>query len=313
MNGPLIEVSLWPLDVTFATNIQKMTTTSSLAARPPHLFGTNLRPGPTPHPHGNSPLLLPLNNGMLPSTCLEKGELSVKNDAKFNGNPPNIPHIINNIRKSMHDAFSIHGSKWKLDPQLTRLVNSLGIPSSPSPPTPPIEVKWIKPKPPWIKCNTDGASKGNPGPSGAGGLFRDHNGRFLLGFACNTKRNTNMFAEFYALHRGLMIWLDTHPHFTGPLWIESDSLVVVNTILEKTTATPRIKHLVDIIHPYLRTLSLWHISHVFREGNRVADKLANLAIVEPTEAIWNSPPASIIPFLNDDANEVPQHRFPKGS
>ncbi|KAK1305448.1 hypothetical protein QJS10_CPB11g02393 [Acorus calamus] len=236
-----------------------------------------------------------------------------RNDAKFNGNPPNTPHIINNIRRSMRDAFSIHGSKWQLDPQSIRLVNSLGIPSTPTPPTPPIEVKWIKPKPPWIKCNIDGASKGNPGPSGAGGLFRDHNGRFLLGFACNTKRNTNMFAEFFALYRGLMIWLDTHPHFTGPLWIESDSLVVVNTILEKASATPRIKHLVEIIHSHLRTLSLWHISHVFREGNRVADKLANLAIVEPTEAIWNSPPASIVPFLNDDANEVPQHRFPKGS
>ena len=34
----------------------------------------------------------------------------------------------------------------------------------------------------WVKINTDGASKGNPGDAGCGGLIRDEEGRWLVGF-----------------------------------------------------------------------------------------------------------------------------------
>ncbi|KAL2897170.1 hypothetical protein RDABS01_038953 [Bienertia sinuspersici] len=35
----------------------------------------------------------------------------------------------------------------------------------------------------WVRLNTDGGSKGNPGPSGAGWAIRDHRGTLLLAFA----------------------------------------------------------------------------------------------------------------------------------
>ena len=34
---------------------------------------------------------------------------------------------------------------------------------------------WNKPEPGWFKLNSDGASQGNPGCAGGGGLIRDHN------------------------------------------------------------------------------------------------------------------------------------------
>ncbi|MCI81060.1 ribonuclease H protein, partial [Trifolium medium] len=35
----------------------------------------------------------------------------------------------------------------------------------------------------WVKCNTDGAAHGSPGPSACGGLFRNCHGLYLGSFA----------------------------------------------------------------------------------------------------------------------------------
>lgn len=42
-----------------------------------------------------------------------------------------------------------------------------------------IQVNWYKPPCGWFKCNSDGASRGNPGLSAYGGIFRDSSGAIL--------------------------------------------------------------------------------------------------------------------------------------
>lgn len=46
---------------------------------------------------------------------------------------------------------------------------------------PPIGIKcfvtrWVRPKARWVKLNSDGCSKGNPGPSGGDSVFRNDEG-----------------------------------------------------------------------------------------------------------------------------------------
>ncbi|KAK1302740.1 hypothetical protein QJS10_CPB12g00001 [Acorus calamus] len=166
----------------------------------------------------------------LPFTSSSLARLLPRNDSKFHGSAPNSSFISNKVKKGICDAIATRGSHWRLDGPTASLISSLGLPFHPSPPKPPIEVIWLKPDPPWIKLNVDGASHGNPGPSGAGGVFRDHQATFLLGFSCNTLHNTNSFAEFYGVYRGISIWFESHPQYHDPIWIESDSSLVVDTI-----------------------------------------------------------------------------------
>jgi hypothetical protein len=44
---------------------------------------------------------------------------------------------------------------------------------------------WQPPPLLWVKCNSDGVSKGNPGPSACGGIFRDSQANDLGCFASN--------------------------------------------------------------------------------------------------------------------------------
>ena len=44
-----------------------------------------------------------------------------------------------------------------------------------------VQVRWIRPPIDWFKLNSDGASIGNPGKAGGGGLIRDHQGKWIKG------------------------------------------------------------------------------------------------------------------------------------
>lgn len=45
-----------------------------------------------------------------------------------------------------------------------------------------LKVIWQKPAAQWVKLNVDGASKGNPGPAGIGGIIRDSRSNLIKGF-----------------------------------------------------------------------------------------------------------------------------------
>lgn len=51
----------------------------------------------------------------------------------------------------------------------------------------------------WVKLNTDGCSKGNPGPSSFVGVFRDADGWWLRGFGTSAAVTTNTVAELFGV------------------------------------------------------------------------------------------------------------------
>ena len=63
--------------------------------------------------------------------------------------------------------------------------------------------KWVKPSMGVVNLNTDGCSKGNPGPSGGGSVLRDFRGDLIWAQAEFYGQQTNMVAEAKASCRGL--------------------------------------------------------------------------------------------------------------
>ncbi|KAL0294570.1 UNVERIFIED_CONTAM: putative ribonuclease H protein [Sesamum radiatum] len=86
---------------------------------------------------------------------------------------------------------------------------------------------WRKPPEGWYKLNTDGASKGNPGISGAGGILRDQLGKVIFAFQEPLGSATNTQAELSAIHRGLQICFSRG---LRKIWIETDATAIIKLI-----------------------------------------------------------------------------------
>ena len=54
----------------------------------------------------------------------------------------------------------------------------------------------------WVKLNTDGSSLGNPGLAGGGGVIRDIEGAWIMGFVRNIGITSRYIAELWALGDG---------------------------------------------------------------------------------------------------------------
>ncbi|KAH0670595.1 hypothetical protein KY285_010952 [Solanum tuberosum] len=124
-------------------------------------------------------------------------------------------------------------------------------------------VKWIKHMVGY-KCNLDGASKGNPGPSSRAYCIRDVEGNFVYAEVKRIEDNNNLKAEIKAITMGLE-YCRTKEIF--PVILETGSLAVKKMIYGEwdvpwsvTMEIRKIKHLMkerEVV-----------IEHVFREGNK---------------------------------------------
>jgi hypothetical protein len=165
-----------------------------------------------------------------------------------------------------------------------------------------ISVLWKAPTSPWLKVNTDGSVIG--GHAACGGLFRDSLGTFRGAFYCNIGMQTVFYAEVlgiilaieYAAQKG---WSN--------IWLESDSTSAL-LIFSKPLLVP------------IMLRNRWHnarhlgihiiSSHIFREGNSCADKLANMGHAI-TGAIWlDTLPAGVVLDFFRDRCGLPNYRFP---
>lgn len=79
----------------------------------------------------------------------------------------------------------------------------------------------------FIKLNVDGSSLGNSGPSGGGGLVRDHFGHVLTAFSSFYGHCTSLKVEARALLDGLIVCASLD---CLPVIVEMDSLTLLNVI-----------------------------------------------------------------------------------
>ena len=123
----------------------------------------------------------------------------------------------------------------------------------------------------------DGASKGNPGPSGIGVVICQ-DGRTIRNIASYIGNATNNIAEYtaliYALQEGLMLKIER-------IKINTDSQLLCRQINKVyKIKSPNILGLYNQALHLMAAFKQVSINHISRNENRGADKLASKAIKE---------------------------------
>lgn len=126
------------------------------------------------------------------------------------------------------------------------------------------------------QLSVDGACRGNPGPSGAGIFIKRNNlVHMQKGFFLGTK--TNNEAEYLALVIGLLL-IHKELQTEDTIQVISDSELLIRQMNKAyKVKKPELKVLHDVAQLYLSSVS-HTCTHVLREYNQEADRLANLGI-----------------------------------
>jgi len=131
---------------------------------------------------------------------------------------------------------------------------------------------------PSLILHVDGGSRGNPGPAGYGVVVSDSSGAVLDRLRASLGRQTNNFAEYSGLVAALGYALDRGAQ---EVLIYSDSELMVRQMQGRyTVKSPNLLALFEQARALARRIPRFRIEHVRREGNREADRLANLAMDE---------------------------------
>ncbi|KAL0012166.1 hypothetical protein SO802_007274, partial [Lithocarpus litseifolius] len=141
-------------------------------------------------------------------------------------------------------------------------------------------VHWSKPVNGWVKLNTDGSSLGNPGRAGGGGLIRDEEGNWIVGFACKIGSTTSFLAELWALRDGLNLCLSYN---FDAVEVELDAKAIVDAISNPNYTNVFVFPLMEDCRLLVSRIPHISIRHCYREANRCADGLARLGGLQATD------------------------------
>jgi ribonuclease HI len=104
--------------------------------------------------------------------------------------------------------------------------------------------------------------KGNPGPTGAGGVFRDHKGDVILVYASKLGLSTNNSVELAGLLRGMVI---AQTYRFSTLEVEGDSQLIIRALQKILNGV-----MADKVSQH------WRMSHGLIELGRLVNSLATI-------------------------------------
>ncbi|KAL2941420.1 hypothetical protein RDABS01_029770 [Bienertia sinuspersici] len=147
--------------------------------------------------------------------------------------------------------------------------------------------------------NSDGASKGTPGPAGGGAILRDWRGGFKQALTANFGICTAYKAELMAVSLGLDM---ARSLGVRKLEIQMDNKACIQILNNKEYQGGECYHIINHCRALLEA-DVWEVRliHCYREGNKVADKLANIGVTQLDNLLFHvNPPSEIIPLLRED-------------
>jgi ribonuclease HI len=127
----------------------------------------------------------------------------------------------------------------------------------------------------WLLM-VDGAARGNPGEAGCGAVICTADGTVVKELSRYLRRATNNVAEYEGLLMGLEALVQMG---AKKIRVQSDSQLLVRQLNgEYRVKDDKLKVLFAKAMSLLSQFENYRIVHVYREANKLADRLANRAI-----------------------------------
>uniref|UniRef100_A0A0V0IVP5 Putative ovule protein n=1 Tax=Solanum chacoense TaxID=4108 RepID=A0A0V0IVP5_SOLCH len=134
-------------------------------------------------------------------------------------------------------------------------------------------VSWQKPDKDRVKCNTDGASRGNPRDSTYAFCVRDDKGDLIFAELHQIGITNNNMAEAIAVLKALRY---SRQKQYRKVILETDSLRIRNILLREWKIPWELVEIMEEVICIIDQDGI-EVNRVFREGNHLADALANNA------------------------------------
>ncbi|MBW4027671.1 ribonuclease HI family protein [Acidipila rosea] len=168
----------------------------------------------------------------------------------------------------------------------------------------------------WIIAYCDGGSRGNPGPAGYGVYIETEDHIKLAELSEYLGKKTNNYAEYSGLLASLEFAVEEgHPW----LKVVSDSELMVKQIKgQYQVKSPELRPLYEEAKRRIAKLKKFQITHVLREKNRDADRLANEAMDKGTgkapaaAASAPAPPKLMRGFVKGGVIHLLEGELPEG-
>lgn len=132
-----------------------------------------------------------------------------------------------------------------------------------------------------LEIHIDGGSRGNPGPAGYGVVICDESGEIVERLHAYVGRQTNNYAEYCGLLAALRYAV---AQSAQRVRILADSQLLVRQMQGRyAVKSANLKPLFEEARSLARQIPDFGMTHVYREKNREADRLANLAMDQAHE------------------------------
>ncbi|XP_075104621.1 uncharacterized protein LOC142178786 [Nicotiana tabacum] len=160
----------------------------------------------------------------------------------------------------------------------------------------PLYIKWHPPNQAIYKLNIDGSCSPIRNNYGIGGVFRNHQGNWIIGFVGSVKEGTSVQIELFALLKGLQIAVQK---YLKPIIIETDAHAIIGMFKAPTM------HFTNIINDcrlLLQQLDSLPLQVIYREQNCVPDSLARYGVMHAQEhcLLFGTPPHFAMSFYEQD-------------
>ncbi|KAK9045185.1 hypothetical protein V6N11_059074 [Hibiscus sabdariffa] len=149
---------------------------------------------------------------------------------------------------------------------------------------------WLRPILGWVKGNTDGVVDMHSDYESCGGVLRDSNGDWCMGFSRSLSRCSVLMAEMWAVHDMLK-----HAWSLGYRRVEVETdISEVHAIASGESMALHGNSVVQAVHSLLALDWDVRFSLVNRNHNRVMDALVRLSHEQPiSETLYASPPPGV--------------------